>query len=112
MMEEIDPIEAGLRKIRARRQVQWYLAPVVPIAVLLFVLAGYYISFAVVLVAGWSLLGVFIWFAIRIWSTRCPRCREYFFVGPTGDRWGMGISKNECQHCGLPLYRPGKDSFF
>ncbi len=39
----------------------------------------------------------------RLYSFKCPRCGEVYFVG-VGAPWG--IFSKECGTCGLPLYLP------
>jgi len=110
-MTRPDPFEAELRVIRRRRQRLTYSALVVPligVVVLIALFTKPLIAFLVI-----PILIVFgTWHALRLRWSRCPRCNEYFFGHYSkDDPLDMRQHEDRCQHCGLPLYRPGNDSF-
>jgi hypothetical protein len=106
-----DPFEAELRVIRRRRQGLIYSGLIVPfigVAVLIALFTKPLIAFLAIP----TLIVFGIWHALRLRWSRCPRCNEYFFGHYSNDDpLDMRQHEDRCHHCGLPLYRPGNDSF-
>jgi hypothetical protein len=110
-MNDTDRFEAELRVIRKRRRALFYLAPLMPLVVapLLIVL---YVKPLIAFLAIPILIVFGVWHALRLRWSRCPRCNEYFFGHYSKeDPLDMRQHEDRCQHCWLPLYRPGDDSF-
>ena len=106
MADASDTIEAGLRRIRARRRRSWYFAIAVPfvVASLIFVSALYRtFSIASFAIPTFIVL-VFIDYIQLRWS-RCPCCTKYFFGSYSpSDPLDMRQHEDKCQNCGLALY--------
>jgi hypothetical protein len=110
----LETIEAGLRRIRARRRRNWYFAIAIPfIAAPLIFLSALYRTLSIAYFAIPTFIAlVFIDYMQLRWS-RCPRCAEYFFgTYSPSDPLDMRQHEDKCQNRGLALYdAASRDSF-
>jgi len=91
-----DSLRTGLAEIRRRRRFTWIVFwTYVPAMVILLKLLG---SWALPW-AAFAWMGLLALAGIRVTTSRCPRCANYYHWSPG---WHNAWAR-KCLHCGLPL---------
>jgi hypothetical protein len=93
-----DEEAAALARIRRLRRTTWLVwlagVPIMAIVGVLLRLPRFALAIGMV----WS--GAFVVLALKVSTSRCPRCGNLYHV-----RWGIGgnVWSRRCMHCGLAL---------